>query len=143
MLKEFDKAFALRAAPLFASVPAEALLPVARHCTELTLEPGEVLFAAGEMGYALYVLTSGSVRVETDGSTLAMLAAGECVGEMAVLDWESRSATVVAAEPTTLIRLERNDLMDLLADHPILVTSLAEVLADRIRRDYSQPRRET
>ena len=60
-----EKALALRAAPLFASLSAEALLPVAAMCDELSLDQGEVLFEAGEVGDSLFVIVSGEVSVVT------------------------------------------------------------------------------
>jgi len=133
VLDPLDKALALRAAPLFAPLPAEALLPIAKLCRVVQLEGDEVLFDEGDPGDSMYVVVSGRVRVTREGATLADLGTGECVGEMAALDWEPRSATVAATEPTTLVRLERNDLMDLLADYPELVRALADVLVARLR----------
>lgn len=133
MLGSLDKALALRNAPLFAALSAEALLPVAALSTEKRLAPEEVLFTVGDMGDAMYVVVEGEVRVVRDKQAIARLGPGECVGEMAALDWEPRSATVIATEPSLLIRLGRNELMDMLRDHPQLVRSLAMVLADRIR----------
>ena len=129
-----EKALALRAAPLFASLSAESLLPVASMCEEVSLDKGEILFEAGEVGDSLFVIVTGSVDVVRGGAVIARLGAGESVGEMAALDWEPRSATVRASQPTQLVRLERNDLMDLLTDYPELVRSLARVLVERIRR---------
>ncbi|HLU66400.1 MAG TPA: cyclic nucleotide-binding domain-containing protein [Kofleriaceae bacterium] len=133
-MTNLEKALALRAAPLFSSLSADALLPVAALCGEISLDGGEELFHAGEEGDALYVVVEGEVEVVRQGEAIARLGPGECVGEMAALDWEPRSATVRALEPTTVVRLERNDLMDLLTDYPELVRSLARVLVDRIRK---------
>ena len=134
MLDSLERALALRAAPLFHPLPAEALLPVARLCSVLRLAVDEVLFEEGDLGDSMYVVVDGSVRITRATATLAELGPGECVGEMAALDWEPRSATVTALKPTLLIRLERNDLMDLLADYPELVEALAGVLVDRLRK---------
>lgn len=129
-----DKALALRAAPLFSSLSAEALLPVAAMCDEVSLDKGEVLFETGEAGDSMFVVVSGEVEVVRGGSVIARLGEGECVGEMAALDWEPRSATVRASADTHLVKLERNDLMDLLTDYPELVRSLSRVLVERIRK---------
>jgi len=134
VLDILEKALALRSAHLFGNLPAEALLPIANLCSELDVECGDALMQAGEVGDSLYIVVRGSVRVERDGSTLAVLGAGECVGEMAALDWEPRSASVTAEESTRLVRLDRNDLLDLLADHPQLVSALAQVLVERLRK---------
>lgn len=103
-------------------------------CDEVSLDKGEVLFEAGEAGDSMFVIVSGQVEVVRSGSVIARLGEGESVGEMAALDWEPRSATVRATAACHLVRLERNDLMDLLTDYPELVRNLARVLVERIRR---------
>jgi CRP-like cAMP-binding protein len=133
-MNNLEKALSLRAAPLFAELSAETLLPVAALCNEVSLERGDVLFESGDMGDALYVLVDGGVEVVKGGEVIARLGPGECVGEMAALDYEPRSATVRASGSTHMVRLERNDLMDLLTDYPELVRSLAAVLVQRIRK---------
>ena len=133
MLSSLEIALALKNTSLFASLPADDLLPVANLCVRETLDAGDVLFHEGDLGDGLYVVVHGSVAVERGDKVIAILGAGECVGEMAVLDWNPRSATVVAEEPTLLIRLDRHNLLDLLADHPKLADNLAAVLAARVR----------
>lgn len=132
-MNNLEKALALRAAPLFASLSADALLPVAALCHQVDLARNQVLFEAGEVGDALFVIVSGAVRVMRGDQLIARLGQGECVGEMGALDLEPRSATVAADEPSRLIRLERNDLMDLLTDYPELMRGLAQMLVERIR----------
>jgi CRP-like cAMP-binding protein len=132
-LSSLDRALALRSAPLFAALSAEELMPVAGLCTEVRLGADEVLFEAGDLGDAMYVIVEGEVRVVTAKRVITHLGRGECVGEMAALDWEPRSATVIAHTPTLLVRLGRNELMDLVRDHPALVRGLALVLVRRIR----------
>jgi CRP-like cAMP-binding protein len=132
-MNNLEKALALRAAPLFASLSADALLPVAALCHQVDLARNQVLFEAGEVGDALFVVVTGKVRVMRGDLLIARLGAGECVGEMGALDLEPRSATVAADEASRLIRLERNDLMDLLTDYPELMRGLAQMLVERIR----------
>ena len=48
---------------MFSTLSAEALLPVATLATETRLAPEEVLFVAGDMVDARYVVVEGSVRV--------------------------------------------------------------------------------
>jgi CRP/FNR family transcriptional regulator, cyclic AMP receptor protein len=133
-MNNLEKALALRSAPLFASLSADAILPVAALCHQVDLVAGQVLFEAGEVGDSLFVVVSGCVLVKRGSELVARLGAGECVGEMGALDLEPRSATVAAAEPTRLIRLERNDLMDILTDYPEIMRNLATMLVERIRR---------
>lgn len=134
MLSGLEKALALRSAPMFAPLGADELLPIAALAGEVVLRPGATLFEAGEPGDALYVVVAGAVEVRRGEQAVATLGPGECVGELAALDWEPRSATVVAREATELVRLDRDDLLDLLADHPAMALKLAGVLVARLRR---------
>lgn len=133
MESDFETALLLHQIPLFADLPPDALLPIARLSSYQTLAPDEVLFEQGSFGDALYVVVSGLLRVQHERELVARLGDGEAVGEMAVLDWQPRSATVVAESPTTLLRVERNDLMDLLQEKPALLRSLLTLLNRRIR----------
>jgi CRP-like cAMP-binding protein len=134
MLDVLDRALALHQAPLFAALSADELLPLAELCATVELEAGERLFDEGDPGDSLYVIVSGRVSVEQGGRVVAVLEAGECVGELAALDWEPRSATVAAIVRSELVRLERDDLLDQLGDHPELLRALAIVLTERLRR---------
>ncbi|MBI4511591.1 MAG: cyclic nucleotide-binding domain-containing protein [Deltaproteobacteria bacterium] len=133
MLDLIERALALRSSKLFAPLPAEELLPVAELLSEVQLEPGDVLFSQGDSGDSLYVILEGRVRVSRGEKDVAELGPSECFGELAVLDWEPRSASVVAVTRSELLRLDRDDLLDLLGDSPDLVHSLARVLAARLR----------
>ncbi len=133
MLDVLDRAIALHQAPLFAALTPDELLPLAELCSDVELGQGERLFGEGEPGDSLYVIVAGRVGIEQAGRRVAELGVGECVGELAALDWEPRSATVVALEPTDLVRLERDDLLDQLGDHPELLRALAVVLSARLR----------
>lgn len=133
MESDLETALLLHQVPLFADLSPEALLPVARLSSYRMLSPGERLFEQGSFGDALFVVVDGLLRVEQQGQLLAQLGKGETVGEMAVLDWQPRSASVIAEQASTLLRVERNDLIDLLQEEPALLHSLLALLSRRIR----------
>jgi CRP-like cAMP-binding protein len=133
MESDLETALLLHQVPLFADLPPEALLPVARLSSYRMLAPDERLFEQGSFGDALFVVVDGLLRIEQHGQLLARLGKGETVGEMAVLDWQPRSASVVAEQASTLLRVERNDLIDLLQEEPALLRSLLTLLSRRIR----------
>lgn len=133
MVNALDQALLLHRIPLFQAMPANTLIPIARLTSLVQLSAGEVLFRAGEFGDALYLVIEGRLAVIQDQITVSDIAENECVGELAVLDWEPRSATVSAIVPSTLLRLGRNDLMDLLQNQPALLRGLITVLAGRLR----------
>jgi len=133
MESDLETALLLHQVPLFAELSPEALLPVARLSSYRMLAPDERLFEQGSFGDALFVVVDGLLRIEQEGRLLARLGKGETVGEMAVLDWQPRSASVIAEQASTLLRVERNDLIDLLQEEPALLRSLLTLLSRRIR----------
>jgi len=96
----------------------------------------------GEHGDAMYVVLEGELRalaiVEGKESTLATIAAGECFGEISLLDQGPRSADVVANRDTRLLKLSSASFERLLREAPGLalpiLLALSRALVDRLRR---------
>jgi release factor glutamine methyltransferase len=94
------------------------------HASLRALEAGDVLLSEGDEADALYIVLEGSVQVLVTGSdgrelVLARLGSGRVVGEQVALS-ARRQATVRAAEPVTLARIDRAAFAhDTSADGPI------------------------
>ena len=69
---------------------------------------------------------------------LTTLGPGEISGELAVLDGSPRSASVVAAEPTTVLLLTRATVLDMLNRYPSVLDALLRSLGNLIRRITEQ-----
>jgi CRP-like cAMP-binding protein len=99
---------------------------------------GEEIVAEGSLGDALYLILTGSVRVEIGGHALADLGSGDFFGEMSLVEPAPRSATVIAAEPAYVFRLPHEALRQLLADDPAaanaLLIQIVKTLSERLRR---------
>lgn len=86
---------------------------------EKRLPENAVLFRQGDAADGCYLVATGRVQAWIPAShgrgkqLLAVLGAGDFVGQMAVLDGGKRSATCTALEPTTVLYLGR-DALDLL-----------------------------
>lgn len=108
-------------------------------CVEwVELAPGEVLFRQHDDADALFVVMEGILAAWAEGDGTATLlneiAAGETIGEMALIGGAPRSATVRAVKPSLLIRLGRDDFEAIAADHPIVYKAFAEVLVEYLAR---------
>lgn len=116
---------------LFAAIGAEALEPLARSMKRRSVAAGERIVAAGELPDALYVVTSGTFRVEVPGAPT--VGQGECIGELGLLDGEKRSADVVAAEGAEVLVLDQRTFESHLQAHPTFARALLELVARRLR----------
>lgn len=128
----------LRTVSLFAELPREVLARLVSEFDDLEIPAGRTVFSQGDPGDALYVVVSGAVEVrgERDGSgeRVAVLGPGDCLGEMALVTGDPRSATVVALSPTRLLRLDKERFQALSERHPVFLRELARVLCRRIAR---------
>src|SRR5262245_66285776 len=104
---------ALTSMPFFAGLDAAALDRLASGTRIRRFRRGEVVFHVGDPGDALFLISSGSVKITLPSETgeeaiLATLQPGEVFGELSLLDGAPRSATAVAHEPTETIILKRD-----------------------------------
>lgn len=101
--------------------------------------PAGVAFITAEQpGEAVYVIGEGAVKVyvdDADGNEVifAILVAGEIVGEMSLLDSESRSANVVTLEETTVYWMDRAGFQRCLDEMPVIQQNLTRLLCNRLR----------
>ncbi len=130
---------ALARSPLLSNLPADALNRLVAVARRRTYRRGEVVFHQGDPGHALYLITEGRLKVVLPAETgeeaiLNVLGPGDVLGELALLDAEPRSATIVALEPVELVILAREDFLELLRRSPAAVEGVLAGLARTIRR---------
>jgi CRP-like cAMP-binding protein len=102
------------------------------------LSPGERLFSEGDSAEHAYIIDDGWIQVlrkdpEGNELTLATLSHGALFGELALIDYRPRSATVVAGTHVEVIQLRRQDFIASVTSNPEQVEKLLKVFADRIR----------
>src|SRR5258708_38383214 len=90
---------ALRRVPLFGTLTDDQIRELTRVARRHRYERDEVVFYQGDPGDSFYVILSGQVKVsvssaEGQEAILVMLDRGESFGELALLDDQSRSATI-------------------------------------------------
>lgn len=128
----------LVAVPLFQNLKAEQLSKLNTLLHRRSFSAGYNIITAEQPGETVYIITSGSVKVYSDevhGSEviLAILGAGEVVGEMSLADSLGRSATVITLEQTTLLWMDRNNFWSSLREMPEMTYNLVSILSRRLR----------
>ncbi len=133
-LSPMERVLFLRKVPLFAELPPPDLLPIASIAKEVVFADGERIAARGDPGDVMHVIVDGSVDVVAgDARVLATRAAGDVVGEMALLDAEPRSASVTAVEDTQLFRLDQEPFYELMADRVEVAHGIIRMLTRYVR----------
>jgi CRP/FNR family transcriptional regulator, cyclic AMP receptor protein len=119
---------------LFSQCTKRERATVARHMETASLSGGTTLIEEGEEGDALFLVLEGSVSVRKGDQLVAEQLAGAYFGELALLDGEPRSATVVANEDVTVAVLGVRMFRTLLREFPEMALQLLAGLAGDVRR---------
>ena len=132
---------ALRGALLFSSLDDEAAQALKASMSEHVVAKGTVIFAEGDQGDRLYVITKGKVKLgthATDGreNLLAVLGPGEMFGELSLFDPSPRQATAVALTDSVLLGLANDALQPWLTGRPEVSITLLKALARRMRKGH-------
>lgn len=124
--------------PLFAGFGPSELEFLEKRLVRRRYPGGQTLFHMGDEGGSLHVIESGRVKVTIPSPSgeeliLAMLGAGDLLGELSLFDGKPRSATVQALENTETLCLHREDLLALMRNRFEVTEKIIEGLAHRIR----------
>jgi CRP/FNR family cyclic AMP-dependent transcriptional regulator len=100
---------------------------------------GTVVVHEGELGQALFIIKSGSLKVylnDDEGKevVLSTLGPGEYFGELALIDHAARSASIAALEPSELLQVPKEAFQELLRQHPEVVHMVLRNLVGQVRR---------
>lgn len=133
-----DHLYWIRRVPIFRELNNKALAPITELCFETPFEIDETIFEAEQPADALYIIKSGSVRIEQvyrDGrkKTLAVLTASNFFGEMALITSEKRCASAIAAEHSELIKLEKDTFLECLQENADACFGILQVICKRLQ----------
>jgi CRP-like cAMP-binding protein len=138
LISTVEKVLFLKSIDLFSQIPGEDLVRVAQIAEEVEFEPKEAIISEGEIGDSMYLIVAGRVEVFKGKRLVVQLGERECVGEMAILDSEPRSATVRASTPVSALKIEREDFYDLMTERLDIAQGIIKVLLRRLRQTTAQ-----
>jgi CRP-like cAMP-binding protein len=124
----------LASVPLFRDLSRRELSKVAAVAKDMTFAEGSTITGEGDSDARFYLILDGEARVTVRGKEIARLGAGDHFGEMALLDGEPRSATVVAETDLRTVTLARWNFKGVVAEHPSIAAKLMAELSRRIRQ---------
>ena len=128
---------------LFSSFSVDEIDILVKHAKIRSLDEGEFLFHQGDEGDFLAIVIEGRIEItkHTQNDTpvaIASLSHGATLGEMALIDHETRSASAVAGEPSTVFVLSRQNFDRIVDQAPRcgvrLIQKIAKILSANIRR---------
>jgi len=124
---------------LFGGLHRDLLDSLASACVQRVYRRDQYLWYQGDPGDRLVVVASGLVKVVVhseagDQIVLAALGPPEVLGELALIDEGPRSASVVAAEDTAVLMIQRAPLLHLMREHTALLEAMLKSIGALLRR---------
>jgi len=110
--------------PIVAGAPPLVVEQLASSSEVIPLPAGVDVVVQGAPAHAFYAVMEGRVVVNRDGTEVAWLGSGDHFGERGLLDSAPRNATVTTLEPSTLLRLEGDVLLEALQTVPTMWSAL-------------------
>ncbi|MBD3380912.1 MAG: cyclic nucleotide-binding domain-containing protein [candidate division Zixibacteria bacterium] len=133
MLTIIEKVIFLQNIEVFAEVPTEQLATLAAITEEVEMIKGDVIFRERDPADALYLIREGSIKLHRGETEISVAEAGESFGTWALFDEEPRVVTATAVEDSQLLRIDRDDFIDLLADHVQIAQGVLKTIVKRLR----------
>lgn len=130
--KDDDHVEWLSGVAFFDGFTHEQLARVAGLGSEIDAEPGAVLMDQGDAGVDCFVIVEGTATVYVAGESVAGLAPGTMVGEMALVDHRPRTATVIADTTMRLLRFDAKHFRRLLDEMPKASERVMTLLRERL-----------
>lgn len=124
-------------APLLQNVSLQAVEPEFLSAEVRDVADGEVLLVQGGENRFVFFVLSGHFNVwlgEAARYHVTKLSAGECIGELSILDDRPASATVTAGEPSRLLVIEQETLWRVMRAAPMVALNLLQILSNRVRQ---------
>lgn len=129
--------------PIFSGLNEQELQTIEKYMFFNKVEPGEFVFKEGEKGDYVCFVAAGALDVikfnqHAQPVVITTLAKGGSIGEMALIDKLTRSASIRACTPTSLIVLTRKGFEMILKLHPDIgikiLKGVASLLSINLRK---------
>jgi len=132
-----DWANVLATFPLFASVKKRQLRKLVREATFAEFAPGEPVLAGGRSDESLYIILGGAAKAD-ERPAPRVLRAGDYFGELALIDGAPRSTAIIATQELHVMKLPRQAIVGLAAQHAAISVTMFKNLSRQLRRLEAQ-----
>jgi CRP-like cAMP-binding protein len=126
-----DKTAILARLPIFAKLDARSLEAIATLARIVSVPAGTVLMREDEATESFYVIVTGTVHVERDGKFVRSMSDGGILGEIALAEDSTHTATVTCTTACEFVQLGRYEFGRVIAHFPDVGTRVDAAMARR------------
>ncbi|MCK5647614.1 MAG: cyclic nucleotide-binding domain-containing protein, partial [Gammaproteobacteria bacterium] len=119
--------------PVFRELDAEDTQVLSQYLFPKDLQADGLVCKEGQHGSFLSFVALGELEIfktlDNKEVVISKISEGDSLGEMALIDGLTRSATVRACKPSTILILRRDDFNTLLTKHPVVGIKILKGIA--------------
>ncbi len=105
---------------------------------QVTFPAGHTIFTEDETGDVAYVVIEGEVDITYKGHLIETVTSGGLLGEMALIDNQTRSATATAKTEAKLVAIDKTRFIFMVQETPMFALEVMKVMADRLRHELDK-----
>lgn len=129
----------LRHVAIFADLSDAELQFLAERAVPRDYDAGEQMFAEGEPCSGLFVVETGAIKIFKSSASgreqvLSVEGPGSSVAELPVFDGGNYPASTMAAKPTRVLFISKQDFYSLCLVHPKVALKVLKVVGSRLRK---------
>ena len=133
MLTTVEKVIFLQDIDIFEFTSTEDLAHIAAITDEVQFQAGETISEEGEISDTMYMVIEGKVRLTRGNQEVMVAQKKDVFGTWALFDDEPVVATATTLENSHLLQIDKEDFIDLLADHVAITQSVLKTMVKRLR----------
>ncbi len=121
----------LKKIALFSGLSDQERQQIGKWADEVEVQEQKHLIEEGQFGYEFFVIEEGKAEVRRGDEVIAELGPGDFFGEIALLEADRRTASVIAAEPMRAIVMTRRDFSEMQREMPSVAAQIRQAVEDR------------
>lgn len=133
MYTTIEKVIFLQNVDVFTQVPTNQLAALAAIAEEITVLKNDVVYREHDAPDALYLVLEGEIKLHREDQEIAVAESNEAFGAWALFDDEPRVVQATALTDVRLLRIDKDDFFDLLADNIEVTQSIIKSIVKRLR----------
>jgi CRP-like cAMP-binding protein len=133
MLTTVEKVIFLQDVDIFNLISTEDLARVAAITEEIEYQPDQVLFKINDLSDSMYMVVEGEIKLGTNGQTVMIARHKDVFGTWALFDDEPRVVNATVVKQSVLLKIDKDDFIDLLADNVKITQSVLKAMVVKLR----------
>lgn len=133
MLTTIEKVIFLQDVDIFEYTSTEDLSHIAAITTEIEIMKNNVIYNEGDLSDSMYMIIDGTVSLRREGVEVMQGKVKDVFGTWALFDDEPRMVTATAVEDCRLLRILKEDFIELLGDHVGITQGVLKKIVKRLR----------